>query len=244
MSDSALPGCMPIQLDTVVPDYPAKSRAKRALDLSVALIAVLLFLPLLVLVAVAIRLESSGPILFRQRRTGLGGREITVLKFRTMKVMEDGEAIVQASRGDPRVTRVGYFLRRSSIDELPQLINVLRGNMSLVGPRPHAIAHDTFYQSQIRTYSERFRAKPGITGLAQVNGLRGECATVEAMERRVERDLEYINDWSIGRDFLIIAKTIAVVPFQATAYGLIASALALSSFALERPAGGLSAALL
>jgi lipopolysaccharide/colanic/teichoic acid biosynthesis glycosyltransferase len=233
---------MPIQLDTVVPDYPAKSRLKRALDLSVALIAVLLLLPLLILVAVAIRLESSGPILFRQRRTGLAGREITVLKFRTMKVMEDGEAIVQASRGDSRVTRVGYVLRRSSIDELPQLINVLRGNMSLVGPRPHAIAHDTFYQSQIRTYSQRFRAKPGITGLAQVNGLRGECVTVEAMERRVERDLQYINEWSIGRDLLIMVKTIAVVPFQVTAYGLIASALALSSFALEWPAfGGLSA---
>ena len=195
-----------------------KSRLKRLLDVVIASTALLFLLPLLFIVAVCIKLDSPGPVLFAQRRTGRGGRAIKVLKFRTMKVMEDGDSIRHAGRNDDRVTRIGHFLRRSSIDELPQLANVLRGDMSLVGPRPHALAHDQYYGALVPQYIHRFRAKPGITGLAQVNGLRGEIHSLEGMVSRVAHDNAYIDDWSLSLDIKILAKTVFVAAFQSTAY--------------------------
>lgn len=222
----------------------ARSKLKRALDIVLALALLVAAGPLMLVTAAAVWLDSAGPVLFRQRRTGLGGREITILKFRTMLVQEDGDCIRQARRGDPRVTRVGSFLRRSSIDELPQLINVLRGDMSLVGPRPHALAHDTFYQSQIPTYGQRFRARPGITGLAQVSGLRGECPNIELMEQRIRRDIEYVDGWSIWLDLVILVRTVAVVPFQATAYAIAGLAFLLPhDFAAGARLGALASGL-
>jgi putative colanic acid biosynthesis UDP-glucose lipid carrier transferase len=194
------------------------SRIKRTADIVIAALLLLFVLPLFLIVALGVILDSPGPVFFVQRRTGLGGRPIEVFKFRTMRVMEDGEAVKQASRNDNRVTRVGRFLRRSSIDELPQLANVLRGDMSLVGPRPHALAHDQYYGALVPNYAQRFRARPGITGLAQVNGLRGEIHSLEGMVDRVSQDNAYIDDWSLGLDLKILMKTAVVAAFQSTAY--------------------------
>ncbi len=191
---------------------------KRTFDLIVAAVLFLFVLPLLLVIALCVVLESGGPVLFVQTRTGLGGRPIRVYKFRTMTVMEDGEGVRQAERHDDRVTRVGHFLRRSSLDELPQLINVIRGDMSLVGPRPHALAHDQYYGALIPLYEQRFRAKPGITGLAQVAGLRGEIQSLDSMVDRVELDNAYIEDWSLMLDVKILAKTAVVTAFQSSAY--------------------------
>jgi len=163
--------------------------------------------PLFLMAAIAIKLDSDGPIIFRQRRNGFNAKEFVIFKFRTMTVVEDGAAITQACRGDHRATRVGKFLRRSSIDELPQLLNVLKGDMSLVGPRPHAIAHDKEYKGHIADYGFRHHIKPGITGWAQVNGLRGETRSLEKMTERVKLDLWYINNWSLGFDINILART-------------------------------------
>lgn len=181
--------------------------AKRSLDLAVASLALLLLLPLLAGAALAVRLDSSGSALFRQRRNGFDRRTFTIYKFRTMSVLEDHGSIPQASRDDARVTRVGRFLRRSSIDELPQLWNVVKGDMSLVGPRPHALAHDQFYEREIGDYCVRHHVKPGITGWAQVNGLRGETRDTAHMERRVEYDLWYITNWSLLLDLRIMLRT-------------------------------------
>lgn len=181
--------------------------AKRLFDVCAAAGILLLFTPLLLLTAIVIKLDSAGPVLFRQRRKGFDGRSFVILKFRTMSVAEDGDAIDQARRNDRRVTRLGRILRRRSIDELPQLVNVLRGEMSLVGPRPHALAHDNKYSKLISSYAFRHHVKPGITGLAQVHGLRGETPRIEDMERRVERDLAYINSWSVMLDLRIIFRT-------------------------------------
>lgn len=180
---------------------------KRILDISVASVALTLLLPLFAAIAVAIKMDSRGPVIFRQRRNGFGGREFTIYKFRSMTVMEDGAKVVQAQRNDRRVTRVGRFLRASSLDELPQVLNVLFGHMSVVGPRPHAIAHDDAYSKLIAGYAFRHHVKPGITGWAQVQGLRGETAELELMARRIEMDLWYINNWSILIDIKIILKT-------------------------------------
>lgn len=180
---------------------------KRALDIAVSSIAVTLLLPLFAAIALLIKLDSRGPVIFRQRRNGFGGREFTIYKFRSMTVMEDGAKVVQAQRNDKRVTRVGRFLRASSLDELPQVLNVLFGQMSIVGPRPHAIAHDDEYSKLISGYAFRHHVKPGITGWAQVQGLRGETAELELMERRIEMDLWYINNWSVWIDIKIILKT-------------------------------------
>lgn len=180
---------------------------KRALDITVASVAVTLLLPLLAAIALAVKLDSRGPVIFRQRRNGFGGREFTIYKFRSMTVMEDGSKVVQAKRNDKRVTRVGKFLRATSLDELPQVLNVLFGHMSIVGPRPHAIAHDDEYSKLISGYAFRHHVKPGITGWAQVQGLRGETAELELMARRIEMDLWYINNWSIILDVKIILKT-------------------------------------
>jgi putative colanic acid biosynthesis UDP-glucose lipid carrier transferase len=194
------------------------SRSKRALDLLCAVLLLLFVLPLLLAVALCIAIDSRGPIFFVQRRTGLGGSPIKVFKFRTMSVMEDGETIRHAGKHDQRVTRVGRFLRRSSIDELPQLINVLKGDMSLVGPRPHALAHDQYYGALVPHYAHRFRARPGITGLAQVNGLRGEIHSLDGMVDRVAQDNAYIETWSLLLDIKILARTVVVTAFQTSAY--------------------------
>ncbi|QYF88368.1 sugar transferase [Brevundimonas sp. PAMC22021] len=166
--------------------------------------------PLLLLIAVVIASEGRG-VLFRQRRTGLNGRVFTILKFRTMTVAEDGGAVTHARPGDPRVTRIGGVLRAASLDELPQLINVLRGDMSLVGPRPHAVAHDHHYAALLPRYRERFAVRPGLTGLAQVRGLRGEIRQLGCMACRIEADLHYARHWSFRTDLLILWRTAPAV---------------------------------
>lgn len=178
----------------------------------------ILALPLLAVIAVLIKIDSAGPVFFRQRRTGLDQRVIEVIKFRTMHVMEDGHDLKQATRNDPRVTCLGRFLRRSSLDELPQLFNVFMGNMSLVGPRPHAVAHDERYSEIIERYANRWQVKPGITGLAQVSGFRGETETAEKMERRLEQDLIYVNNWSLWLDLKILSLTVVRCIWAKNAY--------------------------
>jgi undecaprenyl-phosphate galactose phosphotransferase/putative colanic acid biosynthesis UDP-glucose lipid carrier transferase len=191
---------------------------KRILDIIVASTALVVLSPIFALAAIMVKLDSPGPALFRQRRSGFNSRDFQILKFRTMRTMEDEASVLQASRNDPRITRVGAFLRRSSIDELPQLINVLRGEMSIVGPRPHAVSHNAAWAELVEDYALRHHIKPGITGLAQVNGFRGRCDTCELIKMRVHFDLEYINRWSIWLDLKIIAKTICVFFFQRTAF--------------------------
>ncbi|AEC21731.1 putative carbamoyl phosphate synthase large subunit [Pusillimonas sp. T7-7] len=182
---------------------------KRLEDLVVGAAISLLVLPVCLVIAIAIKCTSPGPILFKQYRTGINGRRFKVYKFRSMEVHEEGSGqVTQASFGDPRITRLGAFLRRTSLDELPQFYNVLQGRMSIVGPRPHALAHNEFYKDEVESYMQRHKVKPGITGWAQVNGYRGETDTVEKMEKRVEHDLWYIDNWSLGLDLKIIAKTV------------------------------------
>jgi Undecaprenyl-phosphate glucose phosphotransferase len=181
--------------------------AKRYIDVLFAGVALTALLPLLALVAVAIKFDSPGPILFRQKRCGFNGKCFQIYKFRTMSVLEDGPSIIQAQLADERVTHLGAWLRRTSIDELPQLLNVLEGSMSLVGPRPHAMAHDNQFDKMVRKYAFRRRVKPGLTGLAQVNGCRGPTPTAESIERRVEYDLWYIDNWSLRLDFTILLQT-------------------------------------
>jgi undecaprenyl-phosphate galactose phosphotransferase/putative colanic acid biosynthesis UDP-glucose lipid carrier transferase len=191
---------------------------KRAFDIASAATILILLSPLMLLTALMIKLDSRGPALFRQKRTGFNGGVFSIYKFRSMRVLEDGARIPQATRDDPRVTRLGRWLRRTSIDELPQLFNVLTGDMSLVGPRPHAVAHDNEYQTVISNYAFRHHVKPGITGWAQVNGFRGETQTVDLMAKRVEFDLWYINHWSLWLDLRIIIKTVLMTARQPTAY--------------------------
>ncbi len=190
------------------PLTPFERAVKRALDVVGSMTAIAFLWPLFLLAAIAVKLDGGGgPIIFQQRRTGFNAKEFVIFKFRTMTVLEDGPAITQARRGDLRATRVGKFLRRSSIDELPQLLNVLKGEMSLVGPRPHAVAHDREYKVHIADYGFRHHIKPGITGWAQVNGLRGETRSLEKMTERVKLDLWYINNWSLGFDINILVRT-------------------------------------
>ncbi|MBH5369016.1 undecaprenyl-phosphate glucose phosphotransferase [Bradyrhizobium glycinis] len=181
--------------------------SKRILDIVGASIGLILLAPLILMSAVAVKLDSRGPVLFRQRRNGFNIKQFSIFKFRTMTVMEDGATVVQAQRFDPRVTKVGRILRRTSIDEVPQLLNVLRGEMSLVGPRPHALAHDSHFGQLLSDYAFRHHVKPGITGWAQVNGYRGETARVEQMKGRVDCDLWYINNWSLRLDLKILLLT-------------------------------------
>ena len=186
-----------------------RASLKRSADIVLALIAIVLTAPLMLLIATAIRLSMpGGPVLFRQRRHGLNGSTIEVWKFRTMRVIEDGAAVAQATRNDPRVTPLGAFLRRTSLDELPQFFNVLQGRMSVIGPRPHALAHNAFYRDRIDGYMLRHKARPGITGWAQVNGARGETDTLDKMERRVELDLQYLREWSPALDARILWRTV------------------------------------
>lgn len=191
---------------------------KRVADVTLATVLLLLLSPLMVAIAAGVKLSSPGPILFRQRRYGLDGEEILVCKFRTMTVCEDDMNIEQARRGDRRVTRFGSLLRRTSLDELPQLFNVISGSMSLVGPRPHAVAHNEQYRKLIKGYMVRHKVKPGITGWAQVNGLRGETDTLEKMQSRVEYDLQYIRNWSLSFDLLILVRTMSVFFKDKNAY--------------------------
>lgn len=203
---------------TADPADVAYSFGKRVVDIVGALIALLVFLPLLVCVAMAVRLESGGPVIFKQRRTGHCGRIFTIYKFRTMTVAEDSQVVRQATRDDARVTAVGAVLRKLSLDELPQFLNVLKGDMSLVGPRPHALAHDEHYSALIPAYEDRFRAKPGLTGLAQVNGLRGELRDLRCMRNRIAADNLYIDSWSLGLDIAILAKTAMIIFRDPQAY--------------------------
>jgi putative colanic acid biosynthesis UDP-glucose lipid carrier transferase len=196
----------------------ATSRRKRAFDFTMALAALLVFLPLLLTIAVLVRLESKGPALFRQRRTGLHGVVFTVFKFRTMTVAEDGQTVRQATRGDARVTALGAVLRKLSLDELPQLLNVLRGDMSLIGPRPHAVAHDEMWGRQVPGYDRRFRARPGLTGYAAVCGFRGEVKELQAIVDRVGADNEYVDTWSFALDMKIIWHTLPLIFGDTRAY--------------------------
>ena len=191
---------------------------KRVEDFAVALVGLALAAPLMVIIALAIKLDSKGPVIFRQRRHGYNHCVIEVLKFRTMTVLEDGSSVSQAKKDDKRVTRVGRFLRRTSFDELPQLINVLRGDMSIVGPRPHALAHNSHYEDLVENYANRHRVKPGMTGWAQIHGYRGEIDRPEKMAERVRYDLEYIENWSIWLDLKIIIMTPLFGIFHKNAY--------------------------
>lgn len=191
---------------------------KRVIDVVIASAALFVLSPLLALTAIAIKLDSSGPVIFRQRRCGFNGRQFQILKFRTMSVLEDGEVIVQAKPNDKRVTSVGNWLRRTSIDELPQLFNVLAGSMSIVGPRPHAIAHDDQFDKLLGNYAYRNHVKPGLTGWAQVNGYRGQTRTLADIQGRVELDLWYIDNWSLLFDFKIMIMTAIEIVRHENAY--------------------------
>lgn len=181
---------------------------KRAEDLIIASLILLMISPLLLTIALLVKITSPGPAIFKQKRYGIDGKSIQVWKFRSMKVMENGSDFKQATKNDNRITPIGAFLRKTSLDELPQFINVLQGSMSIVGPRPHAIAHNEEYRTQIKSYMRRHKIKPGITGWAQINGWRGETDTLEKMEKRLEHDLHYIHHWSVWWDLKIIFKTI------------------------------------
>jgi putative colanic acid biosynthesis UDP-glucose lipid carrier transferase len=197
---------------------PFECAVKRCMDIVVAASALVVLAPLFLLAIVAIKLDSSGPLLFRQMRCGFNGRQFQIMKFRTMTVMETGALVQQARAADPRITRVGKWLRRASVDELPQLINVLDGSMSLVGPRPHAIAHDIAFDKMVRNYASRQRVKPGLTGWAQIHGLRGPTPNPESVRSRVEHDLWYIDHWSIWLDLKIVLKTVVEVIRGRNAY--------------------------
>jgi putative colanic acid biosynthesis UDP-glucose lipid carrier transferase len=199
------------------PFYGINGVFKRTADIVIAGLVLLAIWPLMALIATGVKF-TPGPVLFRQRRYGLDGKEIVVYKFRTMRVCEDGGVVKQAQRNDPRVTPFGAFLRRTSLDELPQFINVLLGSMSIVGPRPHAVAHNEQYRGLIDGYMIRHKVRPGITGWAQVNGYRGETETVEKMKRRIEYDLDYLKHWSLSLDLWIMLKTVLVMLKDKKAY--------------------------
>src|SRR6202047_1005160 len=198
---------IPVVAMCETPFYGYRGVTKRLTDIALSVVILLLFLPLLLLIAILVKVSSPGPVIFKQRRYGLDGHEIGVYKFRTMSVTEDGKTIRQASKTASRITRIGRMLRRTSLDELPQLINVLQGRMSLVGPRPHAVAHNEEYRQLIKGYMVRHKVLPGITGLAQVNGCRGETSQLEEMEARVNYDLDYLRRWTPMLDIKIILLT-------------------------------------
>jgi putative colanic acid biosynthesis UDP-glucose lipid carrier transferase len=211
-------GGIPVIAVCETPFYGLNGALKRAFDLTAASLILLLVWPLMLAIALGVKLSAPGPVLFKQRRYGLDGKEIVVYKFRSMTVCEDGERIDQAKRNDKRVTRFGAFLRRTSLDELPQFLNVLEGTMSIVGPRPHAVAHNEQYRRLIKGYMIRHKVKPGITGWAQINGFRGETETVEKMKQRIEYDLDYLRHWSLSLDFWIVARTVLVLLKDRNAY--------------------------
>ena len=191
---------------------------KRGFDLIAGSMLLLAALPLFAVIALLIKLNSKGPVFFRQRRHGFNQGQFRIMKFRTMTTLEDGQVIRQARRNDERITRFGAFLRRTNLDELPQLFNVLGGAMSLVGPRPHALAHNGEFEKKIRLYAKRHNVKPGITGWSQISGHRGETETLDKMEKRVEFDIFYIDNWSLTLDIYIICKTIFSLKSYRNAY--------------------------
>ena len=211
-------GGIPVISMCETPLHGRRAVAKRLMDITLALALLVALAPIMLTVAILVRCTSPGPVIFKQRRYGLNGEQILVRKFRTMTVSEDGPSIVQAAPADARLTPVGGSLRRYSLDELPQLFDVLQGTMSLVGPRPHAVAHNELYRKLIKGYMVRHKVLPGITGWAQVNGLRGETKTVDQMEARVLYDLEYLRRWSVKLDFEILAKTALRILNDAKAY--------------------------
>jgi putative colanic acid biosynthesis UDP-glucose lipid carrier transferase len=211
-------GGMPVIAICETPFMGLNGMIKRISDIVLAAAILIVLIPVMLVIALAVRLSSPGPVIFRQRRYGLYGEEIMVYKFRSMRVTENGPVVTQARRTDPRVTRVGAFLRRTSLDELPQFINVLQGRMSIVGPRPHAVAHNEQYRKLIKGYMLRHKVKPGITGWAQVNGMRGETDTLDKMEARIRFDLDYLRSWSLWLDLWIIVKTVGVVLKRDNAY--------------------------
>jgi putative colanic acid biosynthesis UDP-glucose lipid carrier transferase len=191
---------------------------KRVSDIILATLILILISPILLVLAIGVKLSSPGPAIFKQRRNGLQGEEIIVYKFRSMRAQDNGPVVRQATKDDPRITKFGAFIRRTSLDELPQFINVLQGRMSIVGPRPHAVAHNEQYRQIIKAYMVRHKVKPGITGWAQVNGHRGETDTIEKMKARVEYDLEYLRNWSLGLDLQIIVRTARLMISDRNAY--------------------------
>jgi len=211
-------GDLPVVAVCETPFYGFNGLIKRLSDFFLASAILVLIAPILIAIAIGVKMSSPGPILFKQRRYGVAGRKIVVYKFRTMTVAEDGDVVRQATKNDARVTRFGAFLRKTSLDELPQFINVLQGRMSVVGPRPHAVAHNELYRKLIRGYMIRHKVRPGITGLAQVNGFRGETETVDKMKGRIEYDLAYLRNWSVLLDLQIVLKTVVVVLRKQNAY--------------------------
>lgn len=208
---------MPVVSVCETPFTGINGLVKRLSDIVLAALILILIFPVLIAVSVAVKHSSPGPIIFKQRRYGLNGEEITVYKFRSMTVCENGSDVKQVQKNDSRVTKVGAFIRKTSLDELPQFINVLQGRMSIVGPRPHAVAHNELYRKQIKGYMIRHKVKPGITGWAQVNGLRGETDTLDKMQARIEYDLDYLRNWSVTLDVKIIIMT-AFLMFRGDAY--------------------------
>jgi putative colanic acid biosysnthesis UDP-glucose lipid carrier transferase len=209
---------IPVVAMCETPFYGYRGVTKRLTDVVLSLAVLIVTAPLFALLALLVRLSSPGPVIFRQRRYGLDGREIIVYKFRTMNVTEDGVKVRQASKTDSRITPLGAILRRLSLDELPQLVNVLQGRMSLVGPRPHAVAHNEEYRKLIKGYMVRHKVLPGITGLAQVNGCRGETSKLEEMEARVNYDLDYLRRWSPMLDLKILFQTFLKLFHDGKAY--------------------------
>lgn len=204
-------GNIPVMAVCETPFYGVNGMIKRLSDILLASLILILIAPIMLLIASLVKLSSPGPALFKQTRYGLDGKQFFVYKFRSMTVCEDGADIPQAKKGDSRVTRIGAVLRKTSLDELPQFINVLQGRMSVVGPRPHAVAHNETYRKLIKGYMVRHKVKPGITGWAQINGYRGETDTLEKMQKRIEYDLDYLRNWSLRLDLYIVFRTIFVV---------------------------------
>lgn len=211
-------GGIPVVAICESPFSGVKSVVKNISDFVLASLILLLLSPIMLAIALAVVLTSPGPAIFKQRRYGLNGEKIVVYKFRSMTVSEDGSRIEQAHKNDPRITKIGAFLRRTSLDELPQFINVLQGRMSIVGPRPHAVAHNELYRKLIKGYMLRHKVRPGITGWAQVNGWRGETEVLEKMQGRIEHDLYYLQNWSIWLDLWIIIRTVWVILRRDNAY--------------------------
>lgn len=207
-------GGIPIVAVRETPFTGANGLIKRATDIIFTLGILTLTFPILLIVTIGVKLSSPGPIIFKQRRYGLNGEEILVYKFRSMTACDNGDQVAQATKNDQRITKFGHFIRKTSLDELPQFINVLQGRMSIVGPRPHAVVHNELYRKLIEGYMIRHKVKPGITGWAQVNGLRGETEVLEKMQARIDYDLEYLRNWSPRLDIYIILKTVWVVYFK------------------------------
>jgi putative colanic acid biosynthesis UDP-glucose lipid carrier transferase len=211
-------GPMPVMAVCETPFNGTSGLVKRASDIVISLLVLLLGAPIFLLLALAVKLTSPGPVIFKQRRYGLDGKEILVYKFRSMTTEDNGPVVKQATKNDSRITPLGNILRKTSLDELPQFLNVLQGRMSIVGPRPHAVAHNETYRKLVKGYMVRHKVKPGITGWAQVSGYRGETDTIDKMEKRIEYDLEYLRNWSLGFDLWIIVKTVLVVLNDKKAY--------------------------